>query len=62
MQITKNPDKEKYQQAMRDLENNNWYRLGTNDHNIENHCPCTQFIEEPVLGVCYCGRYIKTEV
>ena len=62
MRITKNPNKEKYEQATEEVKNNGGYRLEADPKDLTNKCPCADFIEGDKLGECFCGRYIKVEL
>jgi len=62
MQISRNPDNDQYQKITKAIKNNNGYCLNCNEFIPENKCPCTEFIESKKIGLCKCGRYVKTEV
>lgn len=62
MQIIKNPDLIKYIEALKALSNNDGYRLDCEEKTLDNKCPCKEFVENNQTGVCYCGRYVKTEL
>lgn len=62
MKIIKNPNKEQYEQATLAVKQNGGYRLDCKYKNSDNVCLCLEFLDSNKLGVCYCGRYVKTEL
>lgn len=58
--ITKNPDSEMYKLATQAVKDNDGYCPCNLQHSAETRCPCRSFREQEVVGLCHCGRYLKT--
>ena len=55
MKIIKNPDKEKYNIIIKNIESNNGYCPCLLEQNSDTLCPCKKFRE---TKECICGLYI----
>lgn len=62
MKITKNPDEKEFLRVSKAVLDNNGYCPCKIEKIPENRCPCREFIEQPTIGFCHCGKYYKEEV
>lgn len=63
LKIIKNPDKEIYDEATRQVkECKGQCPCVLEIHrNEDTKCPCKDFREQTTVGECHCGRFVKVE-
>lgn len=62
MKITKNPDKDEYEEAYKVVNANGGYCPCSLEKIPDTLCPCKKFLESIDLGKCDCGKYVKLEL
>lgn len=62
LKIFPNPDKEVYESVTKEIKANDGYCCCRIVQNENTRCMCKDFKEQQVEGLCYCERFIKTEV
>lgn len=62
LKIIPNPDKEVYESVTNEIKNNDGYCCCRIIRNENTRCMCKDFKEQQTEGLCYCERFLKTEV